>query len=228
MEINSLKYVKAIIACLFFTVQAAYGLSVPTPKHMQLSWVGQELNHNGVPVNILHFSTDKSTGSVLEYYRDIWSDPVSDTAPGFIENTVAQWQVVSRLEGGSNLVVQVKSRNDGGAEGYISQMHFSSRIAIKDAQNFPRPRDSVLVSHTQGDDFKGDALTLVITSEMSVSAVARYYLNTLKSKGYKAQFDQEDSGSRALFFVGKGKKIDVSVGPIKAGGTAIFVNVLKE
>lgn len=223
-----IKLIKIYFLGFIFFSPLVFCLSVPTPNGMHLSWVGQEITHNGMPMNILHFSTSKKPASILEYYRKAWAEPVSENAPGFVENTVDQWQVVSRLDGGQNLVVQVKAKEGGGSEGYLSQMNVSGRVAMKDAYDFPKPRESVLVSHTVGEDFKGDALTLVITSALSVDEVSRYYLKTLKSKGYNAQFNQKESGNHALFFLGKNKKIDVAIGPIEAGGSAIFVNILNE
>lgn len=228
MEMIKFNLIKLVLAGYIFFSPFASCLSVPTPKGMHLSWVGQEIMHNGMPINILHFSTSNKPEFILEYYRKAWAEPVSQNAPGFLENTTEQWQVVSRLEDGRNLVVQVKAKEGGGSEGYLSQMNLSGRVAIKDAYDFPKPQGSVLVSHTVGEDFKGEALTLVITSALSVNEVSNYYLQTLKSKGYSAQFNQKESGNHALFFLGKNKKIDVAIGPVATGGSAIFVNILNE
>ena len=209
-----------------FFSSIAIAASVPTSQDMALTWVGQELMHNGMPMNVLHFSSSKSEAEVLEYYRHVWADPVSEKAPGFIEESVGEWKVVSRLENGENLVVQVKPTGVG-SEGYISQMPVNaSPKAPSNLAGFPTPPSSTLVSHTSVQDFKGDALTLVYISTQSVGEVARFYMAALQNKGFSLQHKKIEANTATLFFVGEGKKIDVSAGRSNDGGTVIFANLI--
>lgn len=202
--------------------------SAPTDQGMSLTWVGQEVSHNGFPMSILHFSSDKSVEQTLDFYRSVWREPVAKDSPGFIENSVGQWQVISRLKGASSWVVQVQPGAGGGSEGFISDMNLGASVAIPPrANDFPKMEGSTLVSHTSAlDGGVADGLTLVIKNTYSVEQNAKFYTQRLSAKGLNLSHKKSTADTATLFFVGRGEKMDVAVGESEDGGSVIFANII--
>lgn len=202
--------------------------SAPTDRAMSLTWVGQEMSHNGFPMSILHFSSAKSVDQTLDFYRSVWREPVAKDSPGFIENSVGQWKVISRLKGMDNWVVQVQPGAGGGSEGFISEMSLGSSATIPSRANeFPKMEGSTLVSHTSAfDGGVADGLTLVIKNSYSVEQNAKFYIQRLRAKGLGLSHKNSTVDSATLFFVGQGKKTDVAVGRSDDGGSVVFANII--
>lgn len=201
--------------------------SIPTDSAMSLTWVGQEVNHNGYPVTILHFTSNKSVEQTLEFYRSTWQNPVEEGSPGFLENSIDQWRVISRLKGSESWVVQVKSGAHGGAQGFISQMNLSASEKIPaGVPKFPRMAGSILISHTSTDGKVAGGVTLVIKNQYSVTQNAEFYKQKMKESGMELAHGDTASDNVTLFFAGGDENVDVAVGNAEDGGSVIFANII--
>lgn len=211
----------------FSTLAIQAYATVPTATGMSLSWVGQELNHNGRPMTILHFSSAETADETLRFYRDAWQKPLADNIPPYIENNIGDWKVISRLSGDDSWVVQVRDKKSGGAEGYISDMSMSASVTIPpEVGRFPQMTGSLLISYTSSADTHARGLTLVLKSPHSVRASAEFYLAKLSSEGFSISNKQIDAESATLFFADEKSKVDVAVGRADDGGSLIFANLI--
>lgn len=227
MKMNLRKVPMAAVLMALALVGSICGATVPTDSAMSLTWVGQKISHNGYPMNILHFSSPRTAEQVLQFYRSTWAHPVGEGQPGFIEQQVGQWHVISRLEGDQSQVVQVKSGSVSGSEGFISDMNVTAaKKTPAEASRFPKPAGSQLISHTAVEDYTADALTLIIKNGYSPSENKEYYLRALESQGFTLAQSDASSDAVTLFFLGDGAKIDVAIGGSDDGGSIVFANII--
>ena len=194
---------------------------------MNAVWVGDDLVHNGVPMQIQHFTTNDTMDNVLSYYRTLWADPIAEGVPGFVENNMDNWAVISRINGDKNTVIQVRLNSDGQTEGYISIADLSVGTSVEELRRkFPMPVDSELVSNTESRDPHNSASTIIYINDLPIEENASFLVDRLSDK-YKLarKFDQD--GTLILFFNGKKSKIEVAISKEPGGRTTVFANVVK-
>lgn len=113
-----------LVACLFYCVGAAAGQpDFPPPPKSSVRSVGNDMVINGRTTAIRMFVSHEEIEDVLEFYRELWQEPVADGAPGFTQEDEAMlpWRLVTRIEDGHVMTVQVQLGRDGeGAWGYLA------------------------------------------------------------------------------------------------------------
>lgn len=215
----------SVFAVLAMTASLAF--ATPTPSNMDVVWVGDNIVHNGVPMEIQSFHSADGVNGVLEFYRQTWGKQGSQDMPGFIENSVGEWAIISRIEDGKNTVVQVKQSDRGGSEGYISFADLNITPAFnKITDEFPKLGGSEVISSTESKDFNSEATTIVMTNGHSVDRNADFYSKKIVAMGWELnrRFSQDDT--EMLFFVGPKSRIEVAISRSNLGKTTIFANVV--
>ena len=222
-NISSAKVCSIILMMLPIIVEA-----LPVADTMQTQWVGEQMVHNGFPMQIQSFSSKGSAESILAFYRSEWAKPLGKDIPGFVENSIGEWQVISRLEGNENIVIQVKSDPAGGSEGFISTMETVSSVK-KDIvlEDFPQLSGSEMISNTSSVDNGKNANTIILRNRSSVISNRDFYRSRLISLGYKNVHEGENDGGDILFFNGKKANIELVITASGDGETIVFANVVR-
>lgn len=81
------------------------GLSLPANTHLQS--VSSQGQYNGRVMAIAALHSFESTPTVAAFFKQLWEVGSDSSVPGFIENTIPGWQLISRLQGGFHIVVQL-------------------------------------------------------------------------------------------------------------------------
>lgn len=86
---------------------------VPFPDDVHINVVGEALVVNGLPIMAYEYHTQMSLNDIGEFYKSEWNNKAddADTDQAYLETILADWRVLSRLEKGHNITVQM--REDG-------------------------------------------------------------------------------------------------------------------
>jgi hypothetical protein len=178
----------------------------PPPPNASVEWVGKDLQVNGIKSQVRRFISNKSIEKVVEFYREEWKKPVAKDQPGFTETIAsAPWYIISRIEDGYllNVQVQVKPDDDSGSWGYLSLSPLPKNIDPGDlGKGMPKMSNSHVMSEVKSDDPGKKATTMIITNDHSVSSNVTFYRNHYQNKGWTVETDRElDQGkNHALVF----------------------------
>lgn len=195
-----------LLSCLLNSTTVAARPDFPPPPKAVVEWVGKDMNINGINSSVRRFQTKKSIEDVVEFYREEWKRPISKDMPGFNETIdAAPWYIISRIEDGYLLTVQVQveQNDDSSSWGYLSM----SRLPAKNASNdpgagMPKMSNSHVLSQVKSSDAGKEATTMIISNGHSVSSNVTFYRNHYQSKGWTQETDKAlDKGqSHALVF----------------------------
>ena len=127
--------------CLFPQLLWAFDISkVVEPPEAKTTFVGSVVQ-NGIPMQMKQFSSNLTPGEVIGYYKHNWTDNrrTNSNVPTTIVKEAAEWMIISKTENRHSVVVQVKSRQGGGAEGFISVSNLTKppKQGLQ-AKKFPR------------------------------------------------------------------------------------------
>lgn len=218
------KGLTAVILALYVSIsQAGIGdlQNIVLPEGARTSWVATDMNHNGHGMAIKALAVQRPVDEVISFYRAAW-EAQGDT-PGFVENKVGEWQVISRVTESHNLVVQVKTGSDGTTEGFISSLALVAK-PLRRADSIPLPPNAVKVSHTRTADKGKTGYTTIMVTPSSVGAAVGFYKDHLARDGWSLVSDGFLEGSHVLKFNKHASVYEVAVSAAEDGTTVILLN----
>jgi len=222
-----MKTLLIIILSYIPLVALASGSQVPVPSGVKLVWVADNIIQNGLPLEVQSFHSTLSPEAILSFYQSEWAQSSQPDQPGYIENNVSDWRVISRLEGNKNTVIQVKESVNGGAEGFISVSEpFATKKPNKIAKNFPKMGGSDLISVTESVDSGKGATTIIFQNTFSVASNLEYYKSSMASKGWSLNHSVDQGATAIMLFARKGAKCEIAISKVGSGRTTIFANVV--
>lgn len=216
--------------CVLFLVVSPQALSVELPGFMHSSWVGEEITHNGFPMQIQSFrAKGKSVEDVLNFYRSLWANGHTKGDPRYVEESIAGWQIISHLDGDTNTVIQIRDSTDTGVNGFISVLRFDVKdISVVDETQFPTLTGSQLISSTSSGDQGVQSLLWIFRNSYSVESNVDFYKSKLSSLGFSMVHESDGSSvsnARVMFFNSKKKRIELGINKDAEGKTVIVGNV---
>lgn len=204
----------------------ANAASIPAPIGTKLVWVAEKIIQNGLPLEIHSFNSELTNEGVLDFYRSEWAQSSHPEQPGYIENNVGEWRVISRLEGNKNTVVQVKNSAAGGAEGFISVSEpFATKRENKLAKNFPKMGGSKLISVTESDDSGKNATTIIYQNNFSVVSNFEYYKSAMGLSGWSLSHSFSQADTATLLFARQDAQSEVVISKGDSERVTIFANI---
>lgn len=101
-----------LVACIMVasTTQAKLPV-VPFPDNAEINVVGEQLVVNGLPLMAYEYHSRDSIEKITEFYKQEWKmrQNEADSKQPYLETTLLGWTVLSRLEKGHNITVQIRS-----------------------------------------------------------------------------------------------------------------------
>jgi len=172
----------------------------PPPPEAIVEWVGKDLEVNGIKSAVRSFHTRKSIEKVVEFYRREWKRPVAKDMPGFMETIdAAPWYIISRVEDGYLLTVQVQVKRDdeSGSWGYLSMSPLPGKNSGNSeiGKGTPKMSGSHVLSEVKSKDPGKKATTLIIANNHSVSSNVTFYRNHYQGKGWTVETDLDLGGA---------------------------------
>lgn len=205
----------------------------PSPPKANVEWVGKNINVNGIQSEIRAFHTRQSIERVVHFYRKEWKRPPEKGIPGYLENIdAAPWYVISRIEDGYLLTVQVqvKENDQSGSWGYLSlsKQPKKSNKEPKLAPSVPKIPGSYVMNEMLSEDPGKDASTVLLSNKHSVRNNADFYRGHYQSKGWTTETDQTLGYNEGHSLVFKNRRNRVTIMLLKDEVyTRIVVNSVK-
>ena len=149
----------------------------PAPPKSSVASVARDMNLNGRITTIRMFTSSKEVGDVLEFYKELWSEPVSRKGPNFAQEdrAIAPWRLITRIEDGYAMTVQVQA-GDPGSWGYLAISALPDRgEPVPGAGAPPSMRGSEVLSNITHKDPGLNGQTAVIKNKFPVMRNVEFY-----------------------------------------------------
>ncbi|MFK7732279.1 MAG: hypothetical protein AB8B48_11740 [Pseudomonadales bacterium] len=197
------------------------------PPLTSLTWVGERIEHNGMPMQILQLNSELSTSELFGFYKEIWQPMHAENQRATIERSVGEWQIISTLLDNHNIVVQVRP-SPIGLEGFMSATPLDEApVQSEIARHFPKQWGTELVSSTQSQDGGVQATTLVLKNTHSLESTHEFYTRTMQANGWTLSHQNTQLGGSVLFFDNKDGAVEMAIRR-ENSNTVIFANVRGE
>lgn len=197
---------------------------VRLPDNASLQWVSNNINQDGMQLEIQTFHTNESIEDVFNFYRETWFK--EGEVPGFVENTLQEWSIISQLRDESNVVLQLKPDGDGGSEGFLSIAKKNSGTT-QPAIDFPMPDGTEKFSSSYVEEDGTQVHTMTFISSQSVGNTVNFYRANMARKGWKLAKENKVEGNQIMQFNRNGDRCELVVSQFDSESTVIHVNRVK-
>lgn len=167
---------------------------VPLPPGAVSRVVATDVVQNGRRTSIASLDALPALEDTIAFYRDRW--PASDGSPGHLESRLGDRSILSRLDAGRLVVVELRE-TPSGPEGRISTMVLEP-VSVASADPLPLPAGGQLLSSTSARDGVHDATTSIATVAARPGEVAAFYRDRLTRDGWTLVSDREHGAARVL------------------------------
>ena len=205
----------------------------PPPPGASVEWVGKNIEVNGIKSAIRAFHSRKSIEDVVQFYRREWKRPAEKDKPGFMESIdAAPWFIISRIEDGYLLTVQVRvNENDpSGSWGYLSTspLPSASKKTPELGSSIPKIPGSYVINEMKSSDPGKNATTMIISNTHSVMNNASFYRQHYQGKGWTTETDRRLGTDESHSLVFKNRRNSVTIMVLKDKNyTRVVVNSVK-
>jgi len=189
---------------------------------------GDSMVVNGVVMDIRQFISSHSVEDVLQFYREFWPTGTEEK-PGYTETDILEpWQIITRVEDGYLMTVQVTENGDSGSSGLLAMSKLPDPENMPTlGQGFPKMRGSYVINDIVSKDIGKNGRTLQISNSYTVEHNANFYRNHYEDYGWGVVMDQSVSGgdTQSLRFSSGNKNVTIVIH--KTGKGSIIVAQLE-
>lgn len=226
---------RLLALCWMMTPAASSALDLgkpdlPAPPRAVIGQVSNGLVINGIKMNMRQFKTSLSVDQVLGYYRALW--PAQDgPGPGYtITDALRPWQIMTRVDNGYLMTVQVASSGSGSA-GYlaISKLPGPHEELPEPGSGFPMIRGSHVFNDIQADDPGQTGRTVSLVNDFSVATNADYYRQYYGDRGWLIDLDRGDGMQTcALIFRSNNQTVTITINKAEGRTVVVAQNVKRD
>jgi hypothetical protein len=176
----------------------------PAPPRANVSVVGSDMTIQGRTLSVRAFLSDDPVERIVEYYQELWQEPPAKGAPGvaYEPDAIAPWHLLTRVEDGYVMTVQVQPSNTQGSFGYLAL----GRLPEPGQGRPPEPPlppamdGSRIQSNVSSVDPGKKAQTAMFVNTYSLDSNVNFYRNHYA--GWRKDIDQPmgNGGLHALGF----------------------------
>lgn len=222
--IHSMKIFVLLVACYCYAGSVYAGPKFPPPPDATIGRPGNAMVINGVAMDIRQFTSNRSVDAVLQFYREFWPAGTEDK-PGYTETDILEpWQIITRVEDGYLMTVQVTENGDSGSTGLlaISKLPDPENMPTL-GKGFPKMHGSFVLNDIVSKDIGKKGRTLQISNSYSVEHNANFYRNHYEDSGWGVDIDQSVSGgdTQSLRFSAGSKNVTIVIHKTGKGSVII-------
>lgn len=215
-----------LVGSVFFTAPQVLASTqklqaVPIPDEARLNVIAVDLIQNGHRLSVASLEQASSIEEALAFYRNVWSAPLEEGIPGYIEESAGDWSIISRPGEGWHQVVQLRD-TDTGLEWRISVMEYEP--VTGDALNIAMPSGASLLSSTKARDVGTESTTFVVVSRSGVQTVSDFYRRHFDDEGWSRTSDKALADAQVLMVQRQGERAELVVSRTENGGSLIVIN----
>ena len=206
------------------------------PKGMQLFSMGQQINLNGLPMNLKGFVSPATVQDLAESLRYSLGKPL-------VENRLGNQLILGRAEGPYYISVQIEPTNSG-SRGVVAITHIQSAYESKEitSQEQQRwlsrlPSGSQMLSILKSSDGMKNSNQIIFTNSQAEALNRDRLKAVLLEEGLNFEREgvsdsdygktaNQNAQGRALFFKGTGKEAIATIHRDTAGQTIMVLNII--
>ena len=151
----------------------------PAPDDANVSVVSDAMTVQGRTMAVRAFLSDDPVEDIVAFYQDLWQDPPVPGAPGvaYEPDAMAPWHLLTRVEDGYVMTVQVQPSNSGGTYGYLAlgRLPDPGDGAPPAPPQPPAMNGSKLQSHVVSEDAGKTAHTAMLVNTYSLASNVNFY-----------------------------------------------------
>jgi hypothetical protein len=197
---------------------------IQSPPQSDVVWVGDDMNQNGLPMQVKSFESKNGVDSVISFYKEKWNNEDNSKC---VENKIGEWNVIGRQKGDYYLTVQAKNNDSIGSKGFLSVSKLPVYSSPEEV-DFPRLNGSTIVSHTGSNDIGVSGETFIIKNQYSIQSNISFYESELAGKGWvetKNDMQYVSGGlSKFLYFQRRKQALTVVISSDDIGSSVIVAN----
>lgn len=209
---------------LFATQLSAEENEVEIPENANTAWISTNLNQSGMVMSIRAFHSPDDIETVFEFYRTAWY--VEGELPGFIEDKMMEWKLISQKREAENVVLQLKPTDQGGSTGFLSIAQLNG-TSTPIEHGFPLPDETEEFATTYIKENGADVHTMTFITKQPVGATSAFYKDKLSRKGWAMARSMDVKGSNVLLFNRKDDRVEMVIQQLNGDDTVIYVNRIK-
>ena len=200
----------------------------PPPKRATVTNVSSSMTILGRNMAVRAFVSKDSVEEVVEFYQDLWADPPVRGAPGvaYEPEAIAPWHLLTRVEDGFVLTVQVKPAGSNGSSGYLATGRLPEPgEPPEEAPAPPSMGGSAVLSNVVSDDVGKEGQTVMLANEYSVDSNVNFYRNHYS--GWRKDIDQKLASDKyhALSFTRGRRQVIITIGSSREGSNIVLNSV---
>ncbi|HTT07933.1 MAG TPA: hypothetical protein VMH34_04000 [Gammaproteobacteria bacterium] len=182
-----------VIAAWLATVSPVVGAAepeFPPPPQAKVEWVAEDMVMNGIAMRVRRFESPASVEQVLGFYKQRWQDGEKGEL-GYAETDALEpWQLLSRVERGRLLTVQVQPTASG-SWGYLGLSDLPQfKGAPRLGEGFPKLSGSRVLNDIVSNDPGKRGRSLLIANSLSIGINAAYYRDHYENEGWHKVMDE--------------------------------------
>ena len=202
----------------------AQTFDVEIPTNASTAWVTRQLNQNGMLLSIKSFHSEESVDNVLSYFRQRWHQ--KGVRPGYVEDTIGEWRLISRLREYESTVLQLKGNGSGGSSGFLS-IAFLNKSNAAPELDIPQPDNTKTYASSFISERGSEVTTLTLISKLTAHQLSQFYRRKLSRKGWTTVLDDVYQNSIVIILNNKKKKIELVIQELNSEDSVIFINHVK-
>ena len=210
---------------ILFSTNAGATPKFPSPPDSTVNKMGEAMVVNGIPMHIRQFISKNSVDQVLDYYRNYWPKGTPDK-PGYTETDIlTPWKIITRVEDGYLMTVQVTESGDRGSHGLLgmSRLPDPEKDLPTLGENFPKMRGSTVFNDIQSEDIGKQGRTIQLSNTYSVETNGNFYKDYFTNQGWSVDMDKtiSDGNSRSQRFSNGNKNVIITINKNKNGSVIV-------
>jgi hypothetical protein len=193
----------------------------PPPPKSHVGLLGEDMVFNGIPMEMRQFTTSLSVEEVERFYGELWPRGTEERPGYVITDAMAPWKIISRVENGYLMTVQVTG-DGAGSRGFLA----ISRMPDPDAEvelgeGFPLMRGTKPLNDVRTRDIGKDGRTMAFVNDHTTEANAGFYRTWFTSRGWTVDMDRAPAdGAYVLSFRDGSRSVNIVIND-RAGRTYI-------
>ena len=200
--------------------------SLPVPQGTELQTISDHSLIDGLPTAMATLTSSASVDAVIAFYSHAWLPNEAEGDPGSVQSSVPGWRMISRMEAGYNIVVQLHE-GQSPASGFVSVLELKQRARRVGAENSSLFSNLQNLSNYQSVDGKDTSTVSVYASPVSVSETHALHRDKLRSRGWQIMADNKAKSAYVMVVSRDQARMEISVVESSDYGSVVVVNEVR-
>ena len=211
-----------ILCRLFLIISLLYSCAafsnnfpnIPFPDHAHVQVVAEDMNLNGVNLQTFKVVSELDKRNFIKFYEGKWKS-LDENVPGVIQDEFGDWTILSRLEKGYMLTIQIDNTKKLRVEALATVSNLPSIDSLPSrGRGFPKYEGMVVENDIVSKDLNKTSRTIIARTDKNFNSVVSYYRRYFIREGWTLQGDKsvfQDENSQVFLFEKSKRELSISI-----------------